>query len=61
MKDESVASIWNNEKMVALRDKIVRRDIDDLDTCRSCDRLWREQVLGIPKEYLGRALLKRME
>ena len=47
--------------MVALREKIVRGDISDLETCGSCDRLWREQVMGIPKEYLGRALLKKME
>jgi radical SAM protein with 4Fe4S-binding SPASM domain len=59
--NDTVAAIWNNDKMVALRDKIIRHDIGDLDTCRSCDRLWREQVLGIPKEYLGRALLKKME
>lgn len=60
-QDASIASIWNNDKMVALRDKIIRGDVDGLETCRSCDRLWREQVLGIPKEYLGRALLKKME
>jgi len=61
VRDASIASIWNNDKMVALRDKIIRHDIDDLETCRSCDRLWRKQFLGIPKEYLGRALLKKME
>jgi hypothetical protein len=47
--------------MIALREKIVRGDIESLKTCGRCDRLWREQILGIPREYLGRALLKKIE
>jgi radical SAM protein with 4Fe4S-binding SPASM domain len=60
-RDASIASIWNNDKMIALREKILRRDVGDLETCGRCDRLWRRQILGIPREYLGRALLKKME
>ena len=44
-----------------LREKIVRGDIAGLKTCAPCDRLWRPQIFGIPREYLGRALLKKME
>ncbi len=29
-------------------------------TCSGCDRLWREQFLGVPREYLWKFLLKRM-
>jgi len=61
VKDAPLADIWNNDRMIALREKIVRRDIMDLKTCGQCDRLWRKQVLGVPREYLGRALLKKME
>jgi len=61
VKDSSIAEIWNNDRMVALREKIVRRDIADLKTCGRCDRLWRKQIFGVPREYLGRALLKKME
>jgi radical SAM protein with 4Fe4S-binding SPASM domain len=60
-RDSSNAEIWNNDKMIALRTKILARDVDDLETCSKCDRLWRKQILGIPREYLGRALLKKME
>jgi radical SAM protein with 4Fe4S-binding SPASM domain len=60
VKDSSIREIWNNDKMVRLRTKILARDIADLDTCGRCDRLWRPQILGIPREYLGRVLLKKM-
>jgi radical SAM protein with 4Fe4S-binding SPASM domain len=60
VKDMSLAQIWNDEKIVRLRRKVLQQDIDDLKTCSQCDRLWREQILGIPKEYLWKFLLKRM-
>ncbi|MEW5900640.1 MAG: radical SAM/SPASM domain-containing protein [Acidobacteriota bacterium] len=58
--EESLTQIWNNEKMVRLREKILRQDIAALATCSGCDRLWRDQILGIPKEYLWKFLLRRM-
>ncbi|MDH7512822.1 MAG: SPASM domain-containing protein [Clostridiales bacterium] len=60
VKDASLAEIWNNDKIVRLRKKILNRDITDLETCSGCDRLWREQFLGVPREYLWKFLLKRM-
>ncbi|MCP2604101.1 SPASM domain-containing protein [Candidatus Aminicenantes bacterium AC-708-M15] len=60
VKDASIKEIWNNEKMINLRKKMRNKDICDLDTCKNCDRLWREKFLGIPKEYLWKFLLKRM-
>jgi len=60
VKEIPLAQIWNDEKMALLRQKIFQRDISDLETCSRCDRLWREQILGVPKEYLWKFLLKRM-
>lgn len=61
IKSSSLAQIWNNEKMVELRRKMFRREIDDLSTCSHCDRLRRKYIWGVPKEYLKRFLLKRMD
>ncbi len=60
VRQESLAEIWNNEKMVRLRTKILERNIADLETCSKCDRLWREQVWGIPTEFLWKYLFRRM-
>jgi len=60
IQKETLARIWNNEKMVRLREKVLRRDIADLETCSQCDRLWRDQFLGVPKEYLWKFLFRRM-
>ena len=57
---ESLASLWNSQAMVALRSKLAGQDIADLDTCSRCDRPWRKRVLGIPKEYLWKFLFRRM-
>jgi radical SAM protein with 4Fe4S-binding SPASM domain len=60
VRKETLARIWNNEKMVRLREKVLCRDITDLETCSQCDRLWRDQLLGVPKEYLWKFLFRRM-
>jgi len=60
VREETLARIWNNERMVKLREKILGRDISDLETCSHCDRLWRGQFLGVPKEYLWKFLFRRM-
>ena len=60
VKNSNLAEIWNNDRMVDLRTKIVSGDVEDLETCSRCDRLWREQIFGIPKENLWKFLLKKM-
>jgi len=60
VRDSSLREIWNNDKMVALRERLIARDIDDLPTCSKCDRLWRPTLFGIPREYLGRLLAGKM-
>jgi radical SAM protein with 4Fe4S-binding SPASM domain len=61
VKETSIADIWNSEKMMVLRGKVIRGKVEDLETCSQCDRLWRKQFLGIPRDYLGRFLLKKMD
>jgi len=60
VKDTSLAEIWNNDKMVHLRQQHLKRQIKEFDTCRECDRVWREKFLGVPKEYLWKFLLRKM-
>lgn len=60
VRETSLENIWNGERLVRLREKILRRDIGDLATCSRCDRLCRDQFLGVPREYLLKFLLKRM-
>jgi radical SAM protein with 4Fe4S-binding SPASM domain len=60
VRETSLSQVWNNEKMVCLRTKVLHGDVSDLETCSHCDRLWREQVLGVPREYLWKFLLRRM-
>lgn len=60
VKDSTLAEVWNGEKMVELRRKILAKDFEGLPTCAECDRPWRPQILGVPTEYLGRFLFKRM-
>jgi radical SAM protein with 4Fe4S-binding SPASM domain len=60
VKDTTIREIWNNEKMIDLRKKILARDISGLETCSQCDRLWRPKILGIPRQFLGRALRGKM-
>ncbi|MGQ9672004.1 MAG: SPASM domain-containing protein [Candidatus Aminicenantales bacterium] len=60
VREAPLAAIWNNDKMIALRIKIRDQDIAGLEACSRCDRLWRDQILGVPREYLWKFLLKRM-
>ncbi len=61
VRESSLADIWNGQKMVALREKIIGQDIKELATCSHCDRVWRPKIFGVPREYLLRFLLKRMD
>lgn len=60
VKRAGLSEIWNGERMISLRRKILAKDFEGLPTCAQCDRPWRPQVLGVPTEYLGRFLFKRM-
>ena len=60
VRSSTLAEIWNSDRMVTLRRKLLDRDFEGLPTCARCDRPWRPQILGVPTEYLGRFLFKRM-
>lgn len=60
VKDSSLAEIWNNSKMIRLRKQHTEGDIGEFETCRECDRVWREKFLGVPKEYLWKFLFRKM-
>ena len=60
VREATLEDIWNGDRLVRLREKILRGDIAGLETCSQCDRLWRDRILGVPKEYLLQFLLKRM-
>jgi radical SAM protein with 4Fe4S-binding SPASM domain len=60
VKDSSLKEIWNGDKMRHLRKKLAEGNIEELNACSQCDRVWREGFLGVPKEYLWRFITKRM-
>ncbi len=61
VRDTTLTEIWNGERMRELRRRIAGGEIRGLPACEKCDRLWRPQILGVPKEYLWRFLFKRMD
>jgi len=59
-RESPLMDIWNGEEMRFIRRKLARKDIKDIKTCSECDRVWREGILGVPKEYLWKFITKRM-
>jgi len=60
VRDKPLAEIWNGPDLTALRERMLRKDYAGLNPCAGCDRLWRKQFLGIPTEYVWKALFKKM-
>jgi len=60
VKDAFLKEIWNAEKMVSLRKKLGKGKIAELEACSNCDRVWREALLGVPKEYLWKFIARKM-
>lgn len=58
--ESSLEEIWNGEKMRFIREKLATKNIEELKTCSECDRVWREGLFGVPKEYLWKFITKRM-
>ncbi len=58
--EDSLASIWNNGRMVELRKKAASGNLSGLKPCSACDRPWRDTFLGVPREYIWKLLLRRM-
>jgi len=53
VSDVSLLDVWDGERLRQLRAKMVERDIAEIEPCRSCDRLCRRTVRGMPTEQLG--------
>jgi len=56
VKDSSLLDIWNGSKEIFLREKLSRREYEDIVPCNRCDRLWRRKLFGVPMVELGRFL-----
>lgn len=60
VNETSLLDIWNGERMRFIREKLATKKIEELPTCSQCDRVWREGLFGVPKEYLWKFITKRM-
>ena len=54
INESTLSEIWNSNRMVCLREKMISGEYDVLKPCNSCDRLFRKTILGsfIPRENL---------
>ena len=52
VSNKRLSELWNNDKMISLREKMVNMDIQDLKACVNCDRLYRKTLFGAPTQYL---------
>ena len=56
VENTPLVKIWNNSSQVSLREKIAARQYQDIEPCNNCDRLWRKQILGFPRQDVLRFL-----
>ncbi len=64
---DPLEAVWNGPLMVALRQKMIDRNIDDVPLCRGCDVPYKPRVMGIPvrdaeslREFIASALPARV-
>jgi len=48
----NLKDIWNDQKIVILREKMKNREFNEVGICSNCDILWKKKILGIPTRYL---------
>ena len=60
---DPLEAVWNGPAMVALRRKMIDRNLDDVPLCRGCDVPYKPKVMGIPvrdaaslREFVAAAL-----
>jgi radical SAM protein with 4Fe4S-binding SPASM domain len=51
VRDQSIRTIWNGPSYLELRHHLVH-DLQSLELCRKCDRLFRKQLAGLPFQYM---------
>jgi radical SAM protein with 4Fe4S-binding SPASM domain len=49
---DTISKIWNNEKMLRLRQIMKNLNLEQSSPCESCDRIRRKRFLGVPSEYM---------
>ncbi len=52
-KTEKISDIWHSKKTESLREKLVHGDIQDIELCRNCEKLYQKPVLGLPRNMVG--------
>lgn len=52
VRENSLVDIFNSEKLINLRETISNGDIENIEPCNTCDRVWRKTFLGVPTDYL---------
>ena len=50
---DTLLDIWHNRRMEDLRAKIVHGEIQDIELCKNCEKLYQKQVLGLPGNMVG--------
>ena len=48
----SLSEIFNSEKLIFLREKMIAGDVGRLEPCASCDTIRRKTILGVPGQSL---------
>jgi len=56
IKNDCIRDIWNNDKLINLRKSMSNKEFKKIKPCNDCDRLYRENIFGIPMKNL-RALI----
>lgn len=57
IKKQTVEDLWNNDKMVNLRRKLILKEVDDIALCKNCDRLWLNKIDLNPFKWAAKRLL----
>lgn len=52
LTEDSIKEVFNGQRIRQVRDRFARKEIQGMHPCENCDRIHRETVMGIPKEYL---------
>ncbi|MFP4019703.1 MAG: radical SAM/SPASM domain-containing protein [Bacteroidales bacterium] len=52
IRDSTLKDIWNGEEIKYVRRKMATKNFDGLEPCNKCDRIWREKIWGVPKEFV---------
>ena len=52
LREKPLREIWNDTRLVRLREQMAQGDIPKSLPCYTCDRIWRHQVMAVPTDYL---------